>query len=311
MNISVCITTLNEEKSVGALLDSLLKQTKKPDEIIIIDGGSTDNTVEIIRHYQKKDSRIKFLKEKCSRARGRNLGVEIAKGDIIAMTDAGCVATNEWLKNLTEPFKNSEIDVSAGFYKMAAKNDFEKAETVYLGVRPGHFDVNFLPSTRSIAFRKGIWEKVGGFPESLRGAAEDTIFNLRLIKAGAKFSRMKNAIVEWGMPKTLTDFIFKIKVYSKGDARSKVWLFPKKGLMSHNIKALLIIMRYLIGLTLLILSLRYPLFPYLIIFLLAYFVWAFRKVYLEFGDYRIAIWGPVLQITSDIAVMQGFISGLV
>lgn len=310
MNISVCITVLNEEESIGRLLDSLLFQSRKPGEIVIIDGGSKDKTVEIIRHYQKKDGRIRLLIEKSSRSKSRNLGVELAKGDIIAMTDAGCVASRDWLKNLTDPFENTNVDVSAGFYKMTAQNDFQKAESVFLGVRPRHFDINFLPSTRSVAFTKGIWEKAGGFPERVEDTAEDTIFNYRLIKVGAKFSRMKSAIVEWGMPETLGEFMTKIKNYAKGDAKTKIWFFPGKGLMSHNIKSLFILLRYLAGLILLILSFKYPLLPYLIILFLAYLIWAYRKVYLEFGDYRTALWGPILQIVSDIGVMTGFFEGI-
>lgn len=206
MNISICITVLNEEGTIGPLLDSLINQSKKPSEIVIVDGGLKDKTVEITRHYQQKDGRIKLLVEKCSRAKGRNLGVEIAKGDVIAMTDAGCIADKNWLKNLTAPFATSRVDVSAGFYKMMGDSAFQKAESVYLGVRPSGFNYNFLPSTRSIAFTKKIWEEVGGFPEDLEGAAEDTVFNYKLIKAKAKFSRVKDAIVEWGMPANLKDF---------------------------------------------------------------------------------------------------------
>lgn len=310
MNISICITTLNEEGSIGRLLDSLLAQSKKTDEIVIVDGCSKDKTVEIIRHYQKRFGDIKLLVERSSRARGRNLGVEIAKGDVIAMTDAGCVADKDWIKNLTSPFENTNVDVVAGFYKMVGETYFQKAESVFLGVTPRHFDVNFLPSTRSIAFRRAIWEKIGGFPENLKGTAEDTIFNLRLIQAVAKFSRMKNAVVEWGMPEDLKAFYFKIRNYAKGDAKSKIWFFPGKGITSHNIKALFILFRYLIALTVLFLSFRYPLLPYLLICLFAYFIWSFRKVYLEFGDWKVASWGPVLQITSDFGVIKGFLSGI-
>src|SRR4030042_1932286 len=90
MNISVCITTFNEESSIERLLDSLLNQTIKPDEIIIVDGGSKDKTCQIIKHYQKKDKRIKLLIEPGSIAHGRNISIEIAKGDII--TSARSVA---------------------------------------------------------------------------------------------------------------------------------------------------------------------------------------------------------------------------
>lgn len=312
MNISVCITVFNEESSIGALLDSLLLQTRKPNQIIIVDGGSEDRTLEIIRHYQKKDGRIKLLMEKCSRARGRNLATEIAEDGIIAMSDAGCVLTSDWLKNITSPFETADVDVVAGFYKMIGENDFQKAESVYLGVRPGNFDINFLPSTRSIAFKKAIWEKVGGFPERLEDTAEDTIFNYKLIKAGAKFSRMKSAVVEWGMPKTISNFQFKIFNYAKGDARSGIWFFPGKGLTSHNIKALFVLFRYLMGIVLLIFSIKFtPLFPIVLIFFLLYLLWAFRKVYLEYRKVSVALWGPVLQVVSDVGVIFGLLKGLI
>jgi glycosyltransferase involved in cell wall biosynthesis len=311
MNISICITTFNEEGSVGALLDSLLAQSKKPDEIIIVDGGSSDKTIEIIRHYQKKDKRIKLLTERCSRAKGRNLGVEIAKNDIIAITDAGCVADSNWLKNITAPFATGRVDISAGFYKMVGDSKFQKAESVFLGVTPGKFGVNFLPSTRSMAFRKSAWEQVGGFPEGKGNSAEDTDFNYKAVKLGLKYSRVKNAIVEWGMPDTISGFLFKIFSYAKWDAKYGVWWHPTQRLASHNIKALLIILRYMVGLLLLIMSLKYSyLFPIFLVILFLYLLWSFRKVFLEFRNWAVALWGPVLQIAADMAVMTGFLTGL-
>jgi hypothetical protein len=131
------------------------------------------------------------------------------------------------------------------------------------------------------------------------------------LKDSTKISRMKNAIVEWGMPETLNEFYLKVAGYSRGDVKSGIWNFPGKGLMSHNIKVLSIFARYVILLGLLILSIINPFFFTSWIFcLFAYLAWAFRKIYLEFGDYKISLWGPVLQITSDIGVMFGFISGI-
>jgi glycosyltransferase involved in cell wall biosynthesis len=312
MNISICITVLNEEGTIAPLLDSLLNQSQKAERIIIVDGGSGDKTVEIIRHYQQKDSRVKLLVEKSSRARGRNLSIEIAKGDIIVMIDAGCVAEKNWLKNLTAPFSTGRVDVSAGFYKMVGNSLLQKAESVYLGVRPRKFSYNFLPSTRSVAFTKKIWEEIGGFPEDSKGTAEDTVFNYKLIKAKAKVSRVKDAMVEWGMPTSLSAFFWKIYAYAKGDAKSKIWIFPGKGIMSHNIKSLFILFRYLIGLVILLFSIKYhAVLPVLIILFLIYLLWAFRKVFLEFGDWKVSLWSPVLQISSDLAIMAGFWSGII
>jgi len=311
MNISICITTFNEEGTIGPLLDSLLNQSKKPDEIIIVDGGSTDKTVEIISHYQKRFGGIKLLKEKCIRAKGRNLGVELAKNDVVAITDAGCVAERDWLENISAPFATGKVDISAGFYKMVGDSGFQKAESVFLGVTPRRFNINFLPSTRSMAFRKSAWEEIGGFPEGKGNSAEDTDFNYKAVKLGLKYARVKTAIVGWGMPETLSDFFQKIQAYAKWDVQYGIWWHPSQRFASHNIKALLVITRYLLGLTLLIFSFKFNTLPYLLVLIFLYLVWSYRKVFIEFGDYRVAVWGPILQIASDMAVMSGFISGII
>ena len=226
--VSVCITVFNEEATVTNLIESLLPQLSKSDELIIVDGGSSDATLKLIQEYAKKDIRIKAYYKKLSRSAGRNYAVKKAKYDIIAMTDAGCRVHKNWLKLITKPLVDGEGDAVAGFYKMKANNDFQKAETVYLGVLPMQFNSNFLPSTRSIAFTKKAWEKVGGFPESLEDTAEDTLFNAKLVEKGVKIKRVKNAVVEWGMPGDIREFSKKISSYAKGDVLSGIWNHPLK-----------------------------------------------------------------------------------
>ncbi|MBI1864058.1 hypothetical protein HYS03_02515 [Candidatus Woesebacteria bacterium] len=113
---------------------------------------------------------------------------------------------------------------------------------------------------------------------------------------------MKNAIVEWGMPDTISGFRRKIYNYAKWDAKSGIWWNPVQKFSSHNIKATFIIIRYLIGVVLLFLSFSEPLIRMILsILVILYISWAYRKA---------GIWGPVLQISSDFAVMRGFIEGM-
>jgi glycosyltransferase involved in cell wall biosynthesis len=311
MKVSVVITVFNEEGNVAGLLKSLQSQTIKPDEIVIVDGGSKDKTVEIIRHFQKKNKRIKLLVERCSRAKGRNLGVDITRNEIVVLTDAGCIVHRNWFERITKPFVNKEVDVVAGFYKMTGKTAFQKALSFFLGVLPSQFDVNFLPSTRSIAFKKKLWLRVGGFPEKLTDTAEDTVFNYKIVQSGANIARVKNATVEWGMPRSLKEAFNKMFLYAKGDAKTKIWWHPTKKLSSHNIKVLFVFVRYAIGIVGVILAFRNPLlWLVLITGLFLYIYWSFRKVYIEFKDYKVGMWGVILQFTSDIAVMAGFLAGI-
>ena len=116
----------------------------------------------------------------------------------------------------------------------------------------------------------------------------ETVFNLNLLKAGAKFVTVKNAIVDWLMPNSLTEFANKIKTYAKGDAESGIWWHPVKKWKTHNIKVLTIFGRYILFL----------MFPWL---LLVYIVYAFIKA---------GLWGIILQFTSDFACIIGFSHGI-
>lgn len=322
MKVSVCLAIKNEEKSISPLLDSLLVQTKKPDEIVIVDGASEDRTVQIIRHYQKKNKRIKLLVEKVTRAGGRNLAVEVARNPIVAFTDGDCVAEKNWLKRITAPFKHKEVDphhqkfgvgvdIVAGFYKMKQDTVFRKAEALFLGIMPSKFDISFLPSTRSIAFRKRIWERIGGFPDGPVNSAEDTDFNYKAVKLGARYSRVKNARVEWSIPESFKGLIVKFFNYSMWDVRYGIWWHPTQRYSSHNIKAILKFVRYGLGILILILAFGNPLLWLVLgLGLILYIFWAFRKVFLESKDILAGAWGVVLQFTSDFAVMAGFIVGL-
>lgn len=341
MNISICITVFNEGDNLEALLDSLLCQSKKPDEIIVVDGGSTDKTLSVINNFQLTIRQHHFVgnefpninfhlikRHKATRSEGRNLAVKAAKNEIIAITDAGCIAHRDWLEKITQPFEQSHprgvhsatsgesfgVDISAGFYKMAGKNSLQKAMGVFLGITPDKFTDKFLPSTRSMAFTKTAWKKVGGFPESKENSAEDTDFNYKAIKTGLKYARVKNAIVEWGMPDSIFEFEKKIYDYAKWDAQYGIWWHPTQRFASHNIKVLLIFSRYIFGIVLLTLWLNgnsTSLLLLLITLFMLYLIYPIYKGYDVIKDWKGRLWLPVIQISSDFAVMIGFVSGII
>ena len=104
------------------------------------------------------------------------------------------------------------------------------------------------------------------------------------------------------MPETLPEAITKFYHYAEGDAQTKIWWFPGKGLASHNLKVLTIFGRYLLGLILLYLILITKLSPiYLFCGIFLYTFWAYKKA---------GFWGIVIQYVSDFAVMAGFLKGV-
>src|SRR3972149_1217971 len=222
MRISLITTVLNEESSIENFLDSVTRQSKLPDELIIVDGGSTDNTVRYIRRYTVNLKRIKFrlIVKKGNRSVGRNIAIEKSTGDLIAVTDVGCALDKNWLVNLVSPFKGKSIDVVAGYYKPETHSIFEKCLATYTCVMPDKVDPqNFLPSSRSIAFRKKAWTKVGGYPKEI-DTCEDLVFDKKLKKAGFKFHFAKNAIVYWPQRKNIFQAAKQFLDYATGDGQA-------------------------------------------------------------------------------------------
>jgi len=299
MKVSVCITLLNEEKSIGKLLESLSKQTKLPDEVVIVDGGSTDNTIKIIKSFKKGKLNINlFVVKNASRSKGRNVSVAKSKNEITAIMDADCAADKYWLERITKPFEKSDVMMVAGFYKMVANTPFQKALAPFLGVTADKFKKDFLPSTRSIAFTKTLWKEVGGFPETNGNTAEDTIFNYKVVKNKSKIVRAKNAVVYWEVPDDLGVALKKFYNYAKWDAEYGIWWHPTQKFRTHNLKVLTIFLRYAFFL----------IFGWF--FFLLYLLWAIYKLRKSVREWNARIYVVIIQVASDFAIMAGFLSGI-
>lgn len=189
--ISVIVITYNRPSSLKSCIESLLKQSYKDYEIIIVDDGSAKQTKNLIKTLQKKYGIIRYFKQK-NKGRGsaRNLGLSNARGDIIAFTDDDCLVKRNWLKNIKTLFKNHP-EVSAVGGPILNKNKMPFNEAAYI--------LNFsswLPS-RNLSYVKGILTaNVAYKTDCIKGIKfitkhgnldyEDSFFNNCLIKKGEK-----------------------------------------------------------------------------------------------------------------------------
>ena len=178
-NISVIIAARNEEKHLPNLLNSLISQNypKENYEIIIVDDRSKDKTAEITLKFQSDNSNLKLLKieNESKHLLGKkgaiDAGIKDAKYDILAFTDADCVPTDNWLKQINEHF-TAETDIVAGYSYLHYKNPFFKflknlERSSIFAVIAGSFGWNWgiTITAGNMAYRKQLYEKVNGFSD--------------------------------------------------------------------------------------------------------------------------------------------------
>ena len=108
--ITVIIPVKNEEEKIERCLKAVFDQITKPCEVIVVDGHSTDRTMQIAKKFL-----LKVLYEDYGAVGGaRQVGVENAKGDFIAFTDADCILERNWIDNLVKEFDEGIVGVGCG-----------------------------------------------------------------------------------------------------------------------------------------------------------------------------------------------------
>ena len=195
--ISIVIPTKNEGNAIEECLTSILNQSVSPFEVIIVDGGSSDNTLDLARKFK-----VKIIHEGSfsSPANARNLGVENAKGSIVLIIDADVVLQEDCLKYAIECFKDKDVIVvnPSGVYH--AHSYLEAIQLKWdRGMR--------RPSALAFFFRKGVFEEVK-FDTAL-GFGEDYDFNNKLEKKFKDFRIVvaKNCRVLYHAPHSINEFV--------------------------------------------------------------------------------------------------------
>src|ERR1700681_2345998 len=189
--VSVASTVLNESDDIDLLVESLMQQTLAPAEVIIVDGGSSDGTWERLQAARAKyPTLVPIRDESCSLqrsrgpiARGGNVAIAGASSDIVACADAGCTYHPDWLVNLTAPIVagSSQYSVGGSYIDSANSTVWDVASAPFFGVKLNPDAATKSCTARSLAFRKELWQRVGGFPENVF-LGEDTLFDSRVRK---------------------------------------------------------------------------------------------------------------------------------
>jgi glycosyltransferase involved in cell wall biosynthesis len=307
---------LNEGPAIERLLESLASQSRQPDEVVIADGGSTDDTLATLQDWAGSERLpLRVLEEPGANiSAGRNAAIAAVKSDVVATTDAGVRLESRWLEALVAPFEGERSDrfvaVVSGWFVADPQTPFEAAmgATVLPHVRRIRADA-FLPSSRSVAFRKVAWEAVGGYPEWL-DYCEDLIFDLRLKELYGPFPFAPEATVHFRPRGSLPSFFKQYYQYARGDGKADLWR------RRHAIRYL----TYLVaGPGLVLLALFHSAWWWLALLagVVAYTATPYRRLwpmlapYGPFDRLKAVLLVPTIRVVGDVAKMVGYPMGLV
>lgn len=254
-DISFITTVYNEEGNIIDFLKSLMEQTRLPGEMIVVDGGSKDNTFNVTLKFFERTAASRYrdrefvlkgnwrgrekrqkgqgpvinvsliMKAGANIAQGRNEAIKKASGSIICASDAGCILDRNWLKEITAFYSNGRYGVIGGFNLPLCRSFMQKC--LALCIMPVEKEVrakNYMPSSRNISFKREIWEKTGGYPENME-CGEDMRFNFNIKAAGHKIKFNPRALVYWRMRENPVRIFKQFFRYAKGDATGGMYPF--------------------------------------------------------------------------------------
>ncbi len=222
LKVTLISTLRNERKNAPIWLDQILAQTRLPDEIILVDAGSTDGTYEILEAAAAAcPVPLRVLREPGANiARGRNIAIRAARYPVIAATEFGCRPKPDWLEKIVMPFEcDPATQVSGGFYEGILEN----GQAFQRSVLPDLSQLDpkkFIPSSRSIAFTQDAWAAAHGYPEWLTLTGEDTYFGSELKRFCDRWAFVPEAVVQWEVPATPFQYLKKLRRWCFGDGEA-------------------------------------------------------------------------------------------
>lgn len=217
LDISMVITCYNEKQSVENWAKSFLNMKYQPTELVVVDALSSDGCIDLLaKELERYSGRLVIESKQCNIAQGRNLGIQKAENQLIAITDFGVTFSEYWLYEIYNTLKDS--DVCAGSYILTGSNKIQKAyNDLFQRDLSLLNENNFTPSSRSFGLNKERLKEVGYYNERLN-IAEDTEFvnRIRANKLKIKFNR--EALVYWDTRENLKKLFFQHYRYSFWDA---------------------------------------------------------------------------------------------
>jgi cellulose synthase/poly-beta-1,6-N-acetylglucosamine synthase-like glycosyltransferase len=236
--ISLVSTIRNDRAGAELFFRRMAEQTRPPDEIVIVDSLSRDGTWDVLQTELGRPDRAWRLvawQERCNVARGRNLAISRAAHELIASTDIGCDWDPQWLAELVQPF---EADPACQAVMGSWSVREQDLTSVWARVEYSLLQQPKLVATsrsdsssRSIAYTRTLWRKIGGYPEDLTLAGDDLAYAFLLHHFAPPAHVHASPIIRchWERPATLRAFLKEARRNFRGAGEAGIFL-------AHSIK---------------------------------------------------------------------------
>jgi glycosyltransferase involved in cell wall biosynthesis len=186
--LSVIVPTLNEEAHVGALLSNVMSQTRQPDEVLVVDAGSTDDTVALVRRFPS----MQLLTKKPPVACGRNLGGRNATGEVLIFLDADVRLPSNFFQGFLEEFEGRQLDVACPLYvPYRSTPAVERFHALFNFVMKALQGISPSGAGHCIAVRGDLFRESRGFDPSLKF---DDIELIRRLSEGRRFGIVEEPV---------------------------------------------------------------------------------------------------------------------
>jgi GT2 family glycosyltransferase len=223
--ISVVVSTYNALDDLGRCVDSLRSQSYDSLEIVIVDDASTDGTFEFLKRCESEVSDIKVIRNQVNLgvAGARNEGIRNASGDIIAFTDADCIAERNWISELVKIYEREDVAAVGGRIIDAGTDSlWSRASTGLNHVAGKEGFVGYIQGC-NMSYDSEVLRKFM-FNDELKYGYEETLLCDQLVQDGYKIYYTPSAVVHHRHRKSLKSLLK--QKYLRGV--SSVWYRKKK-----------------------------------------------------------------------------------
>ncbi len=231
LGVSVVVPVRNAERTLPACLRALNELDPAPNEILVVDNGSTDRSTALLHEFARSRTRfpVRVLEERqrgAAAARNRGLFAATDDADVIAFTDSDCSPARDWLAQLTYPFRDSAVAAAAGRISADTSGStvelFSALYTLRLPDVPSRHDV-WTPRlggfpTANFAVRREIALGLGGFDSDVVLYGEDYDFCARLYDRGGVIAYSPSAVVTHHHRDRLTSLLRQAFGFGRGHA---------------------------------------------------------------------------------------------